>query len=444
MRKFYIIIAVMLLAATLLGAASCGEVKTPEPTQTNNTENTGNSGNITPQEGNKKDLTVGIKAVDFVSGEPISEEDRAALAKIYVEIFKRTLDEDKGSSLVSPLSVITALGMAADGASGNTLKQMEKAFGLTAEQLDRVMAAYRKATEGMSDKAKFEAANSIWFSDREDFHANSEYIARVLGAYDPSLYTVDFTDPRTVDEINSWVSEHTDEMIKRIINELSPKTVAVLINALVFDARWAQEYEKYQVSEGKFNAYGGEKNDVEFMYSVESTYYDFGNADGFAKYYAGGKFRFVAILPDENVDIFDFISSLDEKKLTDTLRSPETADVYAAIPKFSYDYDLMLNDMLKSIGITDAFGPYEADFSEMATVDGGNIYISKVIHKTHIEVDEGGTKAAAVTAIVMDATECIEQRKTVSVKLDRPFVYMIVDNEYDLPVFMGVVTEVKQ
>lgn len=428
-------VAILIVFIMAISTVACGDVIQP------GTQEQTTSGGTVYVPKSAKDLTEGVEP-DPVKGAELTEADINALYEIYLKFFKSTILDTNSSSLISPLSIITALGMVADGADGETLAQFETLFGLTAEQLDKAINFYSTSLSS-TEKAKFESANSIWFTDREDFKANEDYIARVLGAYFPSLYTVDFGKSSTVDEINGWVSDHTDEMIDKIVDELDPLTVMVLINAIVFDARWLQEYEDYQVGKAIFHAYDGTEQIVDMMRSEERGYIWMENAKGFSKYYSDYGYKFVAILPDEGIDVYDFVENLDASELHAALKRASSKKVAAGLPKFSYDYDITLNSALKTLGLNDAFDPYRADFTKMATVDGENIYISKVIHKTHIDVDEGGTKAAAVTAVIMEATAALED-DPVNITLDRPFVYMIIDNRYNMPIFMGIVTEIDQ
>ena len=427
------ITAALLVMTVMLVAVSCASQNIPK----NTTENT-TSGGSTNGVVKRADLTAGITP-DMVSGKTLTESDVEKLAEVYVDLFKSTTDKNKKSSLISPLSIITALGMTADGAAGNTKAQFEKLFGMTTEQLDAAMNYYYGLLKS-SEKAKFDYANSIWYTSRDDFTVKESFISRVLGAYYPQLYMVDFTDKNTVDEINRWVKEHTDEMIDKIVDDLDPTTLMVLINALVFDAKWSSPYDEYMVNDGTFTAYNGEKQTVPMMSSQEHEYIEMTDATGFVKYYEGGDYKFVALLPDENVDVFDFVDSLDGKTYTDAIKNASYSKVNARMPKFSYDYDISLKETLLSLGLVDAFDDF-ADFTEM--FEGGGTYISDVIHKTHIDVDNAGTKAAAVTAVIMVETTAFNPEIPKSVVLDRPFVYFIVDSETNLPIFMGIVTEVK-
>lgn len=430
------ITAALLVMTVMLVAVSCAAQDAPQNTTQSATEST-TSGTSPAEVVKRADLTAGV-IPDMISGKTLTESDVEKLAEVYVDLFRSTTSKDKKSSLISPLSIITALGMTADGAAGNTKAQFEKLFGMTTEQLDAAMNYYYGMLKS-SEKAKFDYANSIWYTSRDDFTVKESFISRVLGAYYPQLYTVDFTDKNTVDEINRWVKEHTDEMIDKIVDDLDPTTLMVLINALVFDAKWSMPYDEYMVNDGTFNAYNGEKQTVSMMSSQEHEYIETADATGFVKYYEGGDYKFVALLPDKDVDVFDFVDSLDGKTLIDAVKNVSYSKVNARMPKFSYDYDISLKETLLSLGLVDAFDDF-ADFTEM--FEGGGACISDVIHKTHIDVDNAGTKAAAVTAVIMVETTSFNPEMPKSVVLDRPFVYFIVDSETDLPIFMGIVTEV--
>lgn len=419
------IISLLLVLTMALALASCaGRDVPPEETTAESTQKAEEIGvNVTPDE---------------ISSRTLTDEDVKKLAEVYVNFFKTTTDSNKKSSLVSPLSIITALGMTADGAAGNTKAQFEKLFGMTTEQLDAVMSYYYGQLKS-SEKVKFNYANSIWYTSREDIKVLDSYLSRVLGAYAPQLYTVNFRDAATVGKINSWVDEHTDGMIKKIVEDLDPATLMVLMNALVFDAKWADPYEDIFCYDRTFTSYNGVKKSVPTLNSSEYMYLTINDATGFAKNYEGGDYKFVALLPDAGVDVYDFVNSLNGETLMKALNNVSYERVITSMPKFKYDYDITLNEALGSLGLKDAFTDH-ADFTEM--IEGGGIKISKVIHKTHIEVDNAGTKAAAVTAVIMEATSAGPIGQPKSVIIDRPFVYFIVDSEYNLPVFMGIVTEI--
>ena len=177
------------------------------------------------------------------------------------------------------------------------------------------------------------------------------------------------------------------------------------------------------------------------MYSNNEYYYlEDEYATGFYKYYAGGDYAFAALLPVEGLSVDEYIFSLREESLQKTLSNPVSIETHTVMPKFSYDYEITLNRALQEMGMPRAFTE-EANFSKMASSDG--LFIGKVLQKTHIDVDEEGTKAAAVTVVEMNDGCELEEQEYKEVVLDRPFVYMIVDMHTHLPVFMGALKTVE-
>ena len=247
-----------------------------------------------------------------------------------------------------------------------------------------------------------------------------------------------------MEDINSWVSDHTEKMIPDILDEIPEDAVLYLVNALAFDAEWMTVYEGFQVREGEFAVAGGDKQNVDFMYSQEYGYLQDGGAQGFLKYYKDGRYAFAAILPEEGISTKEYVSGLTGEKLYSILENPIDVHVRAAIPKFETAYSTELSDVLKDMGMPDAFDSERADFSVMGrSADGRRFYISRVLHKAYIAVDEKGTKAGAATAVEGSRESAIMEPEDIkTVYLDRPFVYMIIDCERNLPVFMGTVENV--
>lgn len=362
-----------------------------------------------------------------------------AAMKFYTELFKSVVagEEKDENVLVSPLSVYTALSMTANGARDKTLSQMEDTLGLDIDKLNESMAAY---IEGLpsSDKYKMSMANSIWFRENE-LTVSPDFLQKNADYYGASVFSAPF-DKSTVKDINKWVKEKTDGMIEDIVDDIPPSVVMYLINALAFDAEWETIYNKNDVSEGVFTTADGKEQKVEFMTGEEDKYLKLDNAEGFIRYYKDRKYAFAALLPEEGVDIADFIASLDAEALSDSLKNAASELVIASIPKFEYDYDTELSKTLTSMGIVNAFDPDKADFSGIGTTGLGNMFISKVIHKTYIAVAERGTRAGAATVVEIDTESAPLIEHTV--KLDRPFVYMIIDTQYNLPIFIGSVMEI--
>jgi len=388
------------------------------------------------------DLMDGVTA-NAVTSKAADDAFRNSQMRLAVELFQSAVTASKDENvLLSPLSVQLALAMTANGAAGQTKEEMETLLGgeITLEDLNEYLYSYVKSLSS-GEKCKLRIANSIWFRDDEKrLQVEKDFLQCNADYYAAQAYKAAF-DGKTLKDINAWVNNHTDGMIDSILDRIDPDTVMYLLNALVFDGEWMHVYDKSEVYKGNFTNIAGEEVSVDVMHSTESVYLQDARATGFMKPYKGGRYSLAALLPNEGVDIYDYISGLTGEGLLDTLCSAQSGMVVAALPKFSYEYGLVMNEALKELGIPSAFDGNTADFSQMAHSSRGNIYIGEVLHKTFICVDELGTKAGAVTKIEM-VDECAPMSQWM-VNLNRPFVYMIVDNETNLPVFIGSVTDIK-
>ena len=372
-----------------------------------------------------------------VSGRAADDAFKNSSADFAIRLFQKTRDDSK-NSLISPLSVMLALSMTANGAKGETLAQMEALLGgdIPMETLNEYLYSYINALP--SEKtAKLNVANSIWFRDN-GFTAENTFLQKNADYYGAAVYKSAF-DVKTLRDINNWVKKNTDGMIEKIIDDLDPDAVMYLINTVLFDAEWENIYKKDEVRDGTFTALDGTKRTVSMMYSEEHSYLDDSKAIGFIKPYKNG-YSFVALLPNGDISLSDYVASMTGKSFVDTIKNAEDIPVETAIPKFSYNYDIEMSGALKALGMTLPFDAAKADFSALGSSDSGNIFISRVLHKAYIAVDGKGTKAGAATAVETVYT-AIEEG-VYKVKLDRPFVYAIIDDATGLPVFIGTVTDI--
>jgi len=381
---------------------------------------------------------VPAKAVDVM---PDMDAGAATAADFGVRLFKTSMEEGK-NTLISPLSVLYALAMTANGADGETLAQMEQVLGMGVDNLNSYMLAYLDLLPETKDY-KMSLANSIWFKDDPNFAVEQSFLQTNADYYGAGAYKAAF-DEGTRNDINNWVKEHTYGMIPEIIDEIPDEAIMYLVNALAFDAKWADEYEEHQIREGRFTLEDGTRQDVDMMHSEEHAYLEDDLATGFIKYYKDRKYAFVAMLPNEGVSVSQYVDSLTGEHLRELLNNPQDLTVFASIPKFETEYDIEMSEVLQEMGMTDAFDYRVADFSKLGTynVDGMNICINRVLHKTFISVTEQGTRAGAATAVEMVAEGAMEIVEYKEVILDRPFVYMLIDCETNLPFFIGTMMNV--
>nr|MBE6545272.1 serine protease [Oscillospiraceae bacterium] len=384
------------------------------------------------------DLMDGISPNKVVASGDLSRGN-AAVTDFSVRLFKAT--DGGGNIFISPMSVLCALAMTANGAEGETLSQMEQVLGMTTDDLNEYLYSYiNSLPEGR--KYKLKIANSIWFSNDPLLAVNKSFLQKNADYYGAEIYKTPFNS-KALWDINTWVRRETDGMIPKVLDEIPNYAIMYLINTLAFEAEWGSVYEGNQVRSGIFTKEDGTEQNAKFMYSGEGKYLEDENATGFIKYYKDDEYAFVALLPNEGVALSDYVASLDGDSLNAILSNPISTTVKTSIPKFKTEYETEMSDVLCEMGMTDAFSVTLADFSGLGSYDGQNIYIGRVLHKTYIEVAEKGTKAGAVTVVEMKAGSAGPSPEPKEVYLDRPFVYIIIDTENNVPLFIGTMTDIK-
>lgn len=418
-KMLAVFMSVLSLAACILPFSGCGKT-------------VGKVHNKSVKSGAVRDLTEGISKNESASKAP-DDEFKAAASSFAAELFKDNYSKGK-TTLVSPLSVLTALALVQNGAQGDTLAQLEQALGgLDRDTLNAYMRAY---CDFMTESEELKIANSVWTDSSAE--AKRAFLQKAVDSYSAQLFSAPLSDPKTVESINSWVKKNTDGMIPKIIEKADRYAVMMLVNAIAFDAKWETPYKRSDIEKLEFTSYSGSKKKTDFMCSTENVYLKDGGTVGFMKPYKNGRFAFAALLPDENTGIDDYVASLSGDKLMKIFSSAKRGnEVNVKMPKFRAEYSAQLIDTLKKMGVKDAFDSKTADFSSL--IENRDAYIATVVHKTFIEVDENGTRAAASTLVGADTMSLMEPY---SVFLNRPFVYMIVDTETNLPLFIGVQTEI--
>lgn len=389
---------------------------------------------------NATDLMDGMEK-NQVAEQDLKKVDDIAVTDFAVRLFQNSMESDK-NTMISPISVLSALAMTANGADQETLTQMEATLGMSVDELNQYFYDYMRALPEGEDY-KLNLANSIWCKDDETFTVEQDFLQTNADYYGAGIYQAAF-DQSTRKDINHWVEENTDGMIQDILDEIPEDAVMYLVNALAFEAEWQHIYEEYQVQDGEFTLEDGIQKDVSFMHSQENRYLEGEAVKGFFKYYADGAYAFAALLPEHGIAVEDYVNTLTGEQLRQMFTEAEETSVNVAIPKFETKSKIEMSEILKKMGMSDAFDAEKADFSKLGTSDDGNIYISRVLHETFISVAEKGTKAGAATAVEMITESAMEQlEEPKKVILDRPFVYMIIDCEHQIPLFIGSMMDVE-
>ena len=375
------------------------------------------------------------------------EAELNALSNASVNVFYETIEsgENGENVLISPASLAFAMAITENGANGETLEQMEKYVngGISIEDMNALLN-YTSYKLNNAEEVEWGVANSLWFNDNGDCEIENEFLKKAIEYYDAEVYKKAF-DASTANEINKWVYNKTNKMIDEVIRDFSPDAMLFIVNAIAFEGEWAEEYEKNQVLENReFTNADRSTTNCTMLSSTEDRYFTLGEGTGFIKPYKGGEYSFVGILPEEGVSPEEYIKDLvkNNEDFSKAVREAEYGDVYVTMPEFTTDYgNEGMVDVYKKMGMDLPFDPGKADLKGIFTNDSdSDVWIGKIIHKTHIEVDRQGTRAAAVTVVEVDKCMAVAPAADpVIINLDRPFVYAVVDNATGLPIFLGCV-----
>ncbi len=362
------------------------------------------------------------------------------------ELFKRCYDKSGKNTLVSPLSVYTALSMLNNGADGITQQEMLDVLGNGVNSTENINSYIHDYMDTINSGNILKIANSIFAIDQPNIYISPDFKNTVQTEYFAEIFNGPANND-TVKKINNWVSDNTDKMIPSIISKIPEDSICILLNAVAFDGAWKDKYEKSDIWKRPFENFDGTQSMVEFLNSEESFYISDDKAIGFIKEYeprksesGNEKYAFVAILPDENIGIDEYISQMDDSTIKELVSCKNYRRVDVGIPKFKFDCTYSMNNMLSDMGMESAFLD-NADFSKLAFLDSSNnpvsTSINSVVHKSFIELDEHGTKAAAATAIIDRPTAVAPANDRII--LDRPFIFSIYDMKNNVPVFIGTV-----
>lgn len=340
---------------------------------------------------------------------------------------------------VSPLSVSMALGMTANGAAGTTLEAMMNTLEFSGLSMHEMNSSYRSLIDlltGLDPETVFNIANSIWY--REDKVFKQEFYDTCRTYFDAVVYGLDFYEDGAVDTINGWVEEKTNGKITEILAPPIPgDAVMYLINAIYFLANWTYEFDPALTSEAPFYLAGGssvtcdlmkqpgDEEECEYMYYADASF------QAIDLPYGDGYYSMTVLLPAPGADVDSLIGECTVENWSAWMDSLDTENGRIYLPKFEIEYDILLNDVLTALGMGIAFNASLADFTGMR--DEGGLWISRVIHKTYVKVDEEGTEAAAATVVEMVETVT----DSFIMRVDRPFIFALREKHSGTILFIG-------
>ncbi len=361
-----------------------------------------------------------------------------------IKLFKRLNAETPDSNVfISPLSISMALGMTYNGAAGSTEEAMRTTLEFGDLSMGEINESYKsliELLEGIDSDVEFNIANSIWY--RDDYTFEQDFFDRCGEYFDARVSGLDFGKPQEAkDTMDNWVDENTNGKIEEIVDYVDPiNDVMFLINAIYFNGNWTYRFDEEDTEDGTFYLLGGETKECKMM-EIRSLfkYFEDSLLQAIDIPYGDGNYSMTVILPYYWRDIDAFIAGLTQEKWDEWMNGFSEDSVNLFLPKLKLEYkiDKNLLTVLSDMGMEIAFDPFEADFTGMYAP--GNIYISRIIHKTFLEVDEEGTEAAAATVVAMTLGAVEDIFPTV--RLNRPFIFAIRENHSGTILFMGKIIE---
>lgn len=386
---------------------------------------------ISPHDTPPRELTAAEKR--------LVESDNNFGLKLFKEIIK---EEGDKNVFISPLSVSMALGMTYNGADGSTREAMQTTLELSGLTIQEVNESYKSLLELLAEldpKVIFQIANSIWY--RQGFPVEDEFINLNKTYFNALVRGLNFNDPNASNIINGWVDENTNGKIKEIVDDpIDPAIIMFLINAIYFKGTWTYEFDESKTKDDLFNLPDGSQKPCKMM--VQKGFFQYFENSDFQAIdlpYGDGDFSMTIFLPRPQKDIDALIAEFNQENWEQWISSFSKHKLdYLQLPRFTLEYELTLNDVLKALGMEIAFSFSQADFTKMYKEEEflENLYISKVKHKTFVKVNEEGTEAAAVTSVEIGVTSVPP-----SMRVDRPFVFVIRENHSQTILFMGKIVE---
>lgn len=339
---------------------------------------------------------------------------------------------------LSPLSASMALGMTMNGTAGETFAQMRTTLGFGDLGLEEIDASYRSLIDLLLDldpSVEMAIGNSVW--SRTGFPVRQSFLDTVQQYFDAEAEELDFSQASAPARINGWVSDATRGRIDEIVPAPIPNEVVMyLINAIYFKGSWTQEFDPADTRDEPFHFADGTSRTMKLM-KLEATvpYREGTNYQAVDLPYGGKAFSMTILLPKQGVPLEDVVASLDADGWTSLVHGLFGMEGTLWLPRFRMSYERLLNDDLKAMGMTDAFNAAAADFSPLSPVDG--LFISKVLQKSWVDVNEEGTEAAAVTSVEVGLTSA---GGGFQMRVDRPFLFVIRERLSGTILFVGQVT----
>lgn len=351
------------------------------------------------------------------------------------KFFKEVSKGEQQDVFVSPLSVTYALGMLANGAVGDTQKEILEGLEFRSGKVDDINSLCHQLmieSPKLDKSTKISIANAVVANKSKPLQPDFKNV--VEKQYQALVTNQDFSSPATLSFINLWASELTHGMVPQLLDRIHPDAVTYLLNALYFKGIWYRQFDKKRTQQESFTQADGKKLTVKMMHQKERFFAaENDNYQTVVLPYGNGSYEMVVLLPREGKDLSSLLQTMDAKKWKDNLKRTHSSEVDLKLPRFTSAYTRELNDVLKLLGMNTMFERGKADLTKMSKAKA---FVSMVLQKAKIEVDEEGSKAAAVTVVeTLDAAA--PPSRPIMFHANRPFMYAIVEHSTGTIFFMG-------
>jgi serpin B len=347
-------------------------------------------------------------------------------------------DSAQPNTILSPLSASMALGMALEGAEGETFTELRDALGfqgLTREEINDSYKGLMDLLQSLDEDVELGIANSAW--SRQGYPFLPGFFDAITTHFDAVVQELDFDAPGAKDVINQWVREKTENRIEEIVESITPLDILFLINTVYFNGNWTTQFKKGRTSQATFHLESGSLVDVDMM-SGDIPHVGFAWLEGGRVVaelpYGGQAFGLVVVVPGGGETVDDLLSDLDAATWSSWMSSLHVQEILVQMPKFELEWDGWLTEPIKAMGVERAFDPFLSDFSRMTPAQ--DAHISRVRQKTYMRVDEKGTEAAAATSVGISVTSMPP-----AILVDRPYLMAIRERLSGAILFIGAIRD---
>ena len=388
----------------------------------------------------KAEVKQEIKQPEISPLDSVIRHDFKSANEMAFSLFKQVDKQKRNENfMISPLCLANALAMLANGADGNTLKQITDVLGAKDMSIDKICKKYRDLDvylKSIDTETSFANASSIWIDDK--FKVKADFLKKNKEIFNAEVYNRPLATEKTMNDINSWCNRQTNGHIKDVLNNIpSPDSRMLLMNALYFNGKWSDPFSKENTKEEFFRNYDGSKSKVNMMYKFEFMRASVCDKFDIVEFpYGKRDFSMVVILPHKGQNIDICLKNLSSKQVNKIDSNSDFYYVSVHMPQLELKDETDFNRTLMALGMTDAFSVKNANLSKISD----DLYVSAIKQKTSIKVNEEGTEATAVTHEIIKAKDADEPKpKVLEFYMDRPFVYLIREKITGTILFMGKV-----